>query len=183
MDFKEFTKILLTDIKVDLTQEFDKNFERNAFFNKKWPRQRYPNSRGSMMQRSGKLRRSIKSHIKGSALAFTSNMPYADIQNNGGTIKVTAKMKRYFWAMYYKSYGAITYSVKSKKAANTQRNKKLSDEAEKWRAMALLPVGTKMKIEKRQLIGHHTQVDNIVKEIVEHNFKEFAQEIGNHFNK
>ena len=29
-------KNILTDIKVELSQEFDQNFERKAFFDKKW---------------------------------------------------------------------------------------------------------------------------------------------------
>ena len=77
------------------------------------------------MQRSGRLRNSVKAKISGTEVVFSSNMSYANIHNSGGTITVTAKMKRFFWAMYYKCSGAANvYNVKSKKKVNTQRTRK-----------------------------------------------------------
>ncbi|MFV0505599.1 MAG: hypothetical protein ACK5L5_02645 [Bacteroidales bacterium] len=54
-------KKLLTDIKIDLHDEFDRNFTRKAFFGKKWRETKNPNHRGSLMNRTGKLRRGLKS--------------------------------------------------------------------------------------------------------------------------
>ncbi|MXV37690.1 hypothetical protein GO491_03195 [Flavobacteriaceae bacterium Ap0902] len=157
---EDFLKTTLTDIKVKLTDEFDKNFERKAFFDEKWPQPKLHNRRGSVMMRSGKLRRSIQSKLTSRGIEFSSAMPYADIQNNGGKVEVTAKMKRFFWAMYYK-------------ASNGSKNKtNLSIEAKQWKALALMKVGQKMKIEQRQFMGHHPQVDKFIKEIITRNLNE-----------
>lgn len=103
---EEFLQNTLTDIKVKLTEVFDKNFERKAFFNEKWKNTKLRNNRGSLMIRSGKLRAAIQSKLTPTGIQFTSSMPYAEIHNKGGEITVTAKMKRFFWAMYYKALGA-----------------------------------------------------------------------------
>ena len=168
-----FLKNLLTDIKVELAQEFDRNFERKGFFDKKWPETKLRNHRGSLMMRSGKLRRSISAKVSGTTITFSSNMPYAAIHNEGGEITVTAKMKRYFWAMHYKAGGAVVAGSKS------QRNQRLTSEAAQWKALALMKVGAKIKIEQRQFIGHHPRVDQIIKQSADHNFKELQQYITN----
>ncbi|MGQ1929586.1 hypothetical protein [Ornithobacterium rhinotracheale] len=171
MQPKDFLKTTLTDIKVKISEEFDRNFERKAFFDKKWKQPKLINRRGSVMMRTGKLRRSIKSKLTQKGVVFTSAMPYADMLNNGGEIIVTEKMKRFFWAMYYKSAGAIK-TTKTGKVSKSKRNQRLSLEAEQWKALALKKVGSKMKIEPRQFIGHHPQIDNAIREIVNKNLKE-----------
>ncbi|WP_318546328.1 phage virion morphogenesis protein [Flavobacterium columnare] len=93
---------------------FDRNFERKAFFNQKWPTTSMRNRRGSLMMRTGALRRSIRSNVQGSQIVWKSSLPYAAIHNEGGEIIVTEKMKKFFWAMYYKSSGAILFNVKKK---------------------------------------------------------------------
>ena len=170
MDFKTFLNHVLTDTKVKLTDAFDRNFERKGFFNQKWPEAKLPNRRGSLMIRTGTLRRSIRSTIEGTSVRWTSAVPYADIQNNGGEIEITAKMKRYFWAMYYKAVGA----AKGRKGA---AQKAFSVEAEHWKALALKKVGDKLKIPKRQFIGNHTEVKRMVAEIVDFNIKEALNNI------
>lgn len=80
---KDFLKQTLTDIKVKLGEEFDRNFERKAFFDEKWKSTKLMNSRGSLMMRTGNLRNSIRSELKGSSIVFSSSMPYANIHNNG----------------------------------------------------------------------------------------------------
>jgi len=168
----DFLKNVLNDIKVELLDEFDRNFERKAFFDQRWPETRTPISRGSLLMRSGNLRRSIRARLSGYELAFYSSMPYAKIQNEGGEIIVTAKMKSYFWAMYYKSAGSITYNIKSRSAANTQRNQKLAGEASYWKALALKKVGTKIRITPRRFIGPHEQVREAVIRVIGENIKE-----------
>lgn len=176
MDFKNFLQRIIEDVKVDATQHFDKNFERKAFFNQKWPTAKYANNRGSLMMRTGALRRSIRSSIQGNSIVFTSSVPYATIHNDGGEIEVTQKMKRFFWAMYYKSGGAA-------KKAKGERGAKLNAEAEKWKALALQPIGTKMKIEKRQFIGDHPVIRGVVIRAVNENLKELNNEILKTFKK
>lgn len=175
MNPKDFTKNVLSDIRVDLTEEFDRNFERKAFFNKKWNNTKLPNQRGSLLSRSGKLRRSIMSKQTNDSVAWSSSLPYATINNEGGEIEVTAKMKSFFWAMYYKASGAITMKRSGSKDVvmrETDRNKKLSAEAQQWRNLALQKVGAKMKIEQRQFIGDHPIVRQRIEDVVGLNMKE-----------
>lgn len=170
--FEKLVQQIAQDTAVDLTQAFDRNFESKSFFNKKWKNTRYPNRRGSLMMRSGKLRRSIKSSTANGVIRWKSAMPYASIHNEGGEIKVTAKMKRFFWAMHYKAKGAAG-------TGNNQRNRTLNEEALKWKALALQKVGTVMTIEQRQFIGWHPQVDVMVKKIVNNNLAEVNKAIIN----
>ncbi len=172
MDFKDVVKNIVDDVAVDLTQEFDRNFERKAFFNKKWPETKHTYSRGSLLDRSGKLRRSINKTNTGQSISWKSSLPYASIHNEGGEIEVTAKMKSYFWAMFYKANGAAKGNKGGKK-----RIEKLSGEAAKWKSMALMKVGTIMKIDQRQFIGWDPQVDRRVQLIVNHNMEEVGKTI------
>ncbi len=169
---KDFTKNILSDVQVDLTEEFDRNFERKGFFDKKWKGTNLPNQRGSLLIRSGKLRRSVKSKQNSTSVTWSSSLPYARINNDGGEIEVTANMKSFFWAMYYKSSNAILFNVRKKEMANTARNKKLSAEAQQWKNLALMKIGSKMKIEQRQFIGDHPIVRQRIEHVVGLNMKE-----------
>lgn len=170
MDFKTFLNHVLTDTKVKLTEAFDRNFERKGFFNQKWPETKIPNRRGSLMMRTGTLRRSIRSTIEGSSVRWTSSVPYAQVHNSGGEIEVMAKMKRYFWAMYYKVSGAA-------KGSKGTKGKALSVEAEYYKALALKKVGDKLSIPKRQFIGNHPEVKRMIDEIVGYNLNEVFKNI------
>jgi phage gpG-like protein len=155
---EQLFKRLLNDIRVDLADEFDRNFERKAFFDQPWPANKFNTRRGSMMARTNNLRRSMLSTISGTNIVWSSSAIYAELHNHGGKLKVTTKMKRFFWAMYYQSTGAQTYKVATRKVANTSKNKRLSAEAEMWKAMALKQVGSIIKIPQRQFIGTHQRV-------------------------
>lgn len=135
MNFNKVFQQTLTDIKVKLEGEFKKNFTRKAFFDEKWKTPKFPNSRGSMMLRSGNLRASILGKVQGNSIVFSSSMPYADIHNNGGEIIITPQMKKYFWAMFYK-------------VSNAGKRGNLPMEAQMYKALALKPVGSSIKIEK-----------------------------------
>lgn len=171
MNFKEVLKNIINDVRVDLTQEFDRNFERKAFFNDKWKSTKHHNSRGSLMLRSGRLRNSINHTKSGSQIKWKSNVQYASLHNQGGEIVVTKKMKSFFWAMYYKA----SKGVQSK--GNKARNKKLSQEALKWKAMALQPEGKIIKIEKRQFIGEHPILKRKIDAIVKSNIKKYCKNL------
>jgi phage gpG-like protein len=117
------------------------------------------------MLRTGAGRRSIKSTIEGEAIVWQSSLPYMALHNEGGEITVTPKMLKFFWAMYYKASNAVTKTKKGK-VSNTQRNRKLTTESAIWKNLALMKVGSKIKIPKRQFIGNHPQVDASVKPVV-----------------
>lgn len=173
MKLQDIVKNIVQDTAVDLTQEFDRNFERKAFFDRKWPSEKYANSRGSQMMRSGKLRRSVQNNVSGGIIKWSSSLPYASMHNEGGEVVVTEKMKKFFWAMFYKNNNAVVYNIKKKAKANTARNRKLNGEAAKWKSMALLKVGTKLEIDQRQFIGWHPQVDRSIAMITNDNMKDY----------
>lgn len=58
----------------------------------------------TILVRTGKLKRSIRilniSPYSYTILAGNQKIPYAAIHNNGGTITITTKMRKYFWYMY-----------------------------------------------------------------------------------
>lgn len=176
MNPNDFIKNIISDLRVDLTEEFDRNFERKGFFDKKWRGTNLPNQRGSLLMRSGKLRRSIVSKQTKTQVIWSSSLPYASINNNGGEIVVTDKMKSFFWAMAYKA-GMAAGKGKS------ERSKRFSAEAQQWRNLALQKVGAKMKIEQRQFIGDHPIVRQRIEDVVGVNFKELESYFYNKLKK
>lgn len=182
MDIKDLEKKITQDLAVELADEFDRNFERKAFFTEKWASPKINNSRGSVMNRSGNLRRSIKYNVRDGMILFSSSLAYASIHNEGGEIIVTAQMKKYFWAMYYKATGGITTQA-SGGESKSKKNVKLTAEASKWKGLALMKIGQKIKVEKRQMVGDHPQVARIVKGVIDDNMQLFNQEIINKLNR
>ena len=163
-----FIKTILTDIKVELLDEFDKNFERKAFFSKPWDT-RKSGKKGSQLVASGLLRKSIRAELTDNGIRFSSSLPYADIHNNGGEIIVTAKMKRFFWAKYYELSGKVKVNAKTRKVS--KKSQRYSEEAEYYKNLALMKVGDKIVMPQRQFVGNAPEVNQIVKEVVEDNLK------------
>ena len=85
MNSKDLLHSILSDMRVELTEEFDMNFERKAFFTDKWKKRANPNAKGSLLIVTGTLRRSIRSEVRGNGVRFSSAVPYASIHNEGGT--------------------------------------------------------------------------------------------------
>lgn len=181
-------RVTLKDIKVEALDEFDRNFEREAFFNDKWARRKYNDdeSRGLLIK-TGNLRRSITGRITDrDSVVIETTQPYAKIHNEGGTITVTRKMKKYFWWKYITITGSkrmkagipITYSERFSRKKdgtlrNTKRNRALTEEAEFYRRMAMKKNGSKITIPKRQFIGNHPDLEKLLKEIFYNNAKNF----------
>lgn len=163
---------ILRDIRVELSEEFDKNFERQAFFSQAWARRKGPVKPGrNILTDTGALRRSIKSRTSASSITFYSDLPYASIQNEGGEIRVTKKMKAYFWHMYYEASGAMGRR-KNGTLRKTKRNVQLSAEAEFWKRLALKKEGSVIEIPQRRFLGSSPEVEQAVREIVERNINE-----------
>lgn len=181
-------RVTMKDIKVEALDEFDRNFEREAFFNDKWARRKYNDdeSRGLLIK-TGNLRRSITGRITDrDSVVIETTQPYAKIHNEGGTITVTRKMKKYFWWKYITITGSkrmkagipITYSERFSRKKdgtlrNTKRNRALTEEAEFYRRMAMKKTGSKITIPKRQFIGNHPDLEKLLKEIFYNNAKNF----------
>jgi phage gpG-like protein len=83
---------ILSDIRIEINEENDKNFTRKAFFTEKWARRKYPYPQGTLMSKSGNLRKSIKATISTSGISFTSDLPYAAIHNEGGEIILVSSL-------------------------------------------------------------------------------------------
>lgn len=167
----------LRDIQVELGDEFDKNFERQGFFGQAWARRKSPvRSGGAILVDTGGLRRSIRSEIRESSIIFVSEHPAAAIHNEGGEVKVTAKMKRYFWHKYYAASGAFGRK-KDGSVRNDSRTRRLGSEADFWKAMALMKTGSTIKIPKRQFLGVSPEVEAAVREIIEENLNEYVNNI------
>lgn len=160
MDLDKFLQNVIQDVKVDLADEFDRNFERKAFFDEKWQQTKFHNRIGSLMIRRGNLRNSINADIQGNKIIFSSSLPYASIHNEGGELTVTTKMKKYFWAKHIEA-----------------KNTKNIIEAEQFKAIALKPIGSKIIIPKRQFIGNHPKVKEAVERAVNANLEELNKAI------
>lgn len=151
--FQQLFHQLVKDIRVELNDEFDRNFERKAFFNTAWKPAKH-NTIGSLMMRTGALRKSVRSSIIGnSAIKWESSLPHADIHNRGGNITVTPKMKGFFWYRYRMATGG--------------NNKNMNPEAVFWKAMALKRVGSTITIPKRQFIGEHPVVHQCIRKVAD----------------
>jgi phage gpG-like protein len=170
-DFKTYFRRIIKDIAVELSDEFDKNFERKAFFDKKWPQTKWPVNKGSLMLRTGAGRRSISHKITDTKITWRSSLPYMGIHNEGGEIAVTARMKSFFWAMYYKA------SNGAKGGGNKTRVEKLNNEAAIWKSLALMKVGKKIKIPQRRFIGDHPQVKISIQRVMDIVFKELETDL------
>lgn len=110
----------------------------------KWkPRNGGPRNKGrGVLMDKGVLKRGIRikrADVSKAVIGVDDAIKYADIHNSGGTIEVTPKMRRFFWAMYYKSGGA-------------HEDTKKDEVAQFWLRMALKKDNT-IQIPKRQFIG------------------------------
>lgn len=151
-ELRKVVRRILSDIRVELGDEFDQNFERQGFFAEKWQRRKSPiRGDGHILVASGDLRKSIRSRSDESSITFYSDLAYAGIHNEGGEIKVTAKMKRFFWHKYYET------------------------KDEFWKAMALMKVGKTIKIPRRQFLGMAPEVETEVRKIIEDNLTQYFE--------
>lgn len=172
-DLNVVVRRILNDIRIELGDECGQNFERQGFFAERWQRRRSPlRPGGHILVNTVKLRRSIKSRTTGDSITFYSDLPYAGIHNEGGEIKVTARMKRYFWRRYYDARGGFRRK-KNGELRQDKRNRQLGTEAEFWRAMALMKEGKAIKIPKRQFLGMAPEVEKDVRDIIEKNLTEY----------
>lgn len=176
--------IILDDLRVELADEFDRNFERKAFFDQPWLPRRRKGGRGSTLVASGKLRRSIRAKADRSSLTitFSSSEPYASLHNEGGSITVSAKMHRFFWAKYYEVAGKVRYR-KDGSASRFRANSARLQEAEMWKALALVKVGSKITIPQRRFIGPHRQVELAAERVFFRHTDDIADAVAEKFNR
>lgn len=174
-DVKVLIGRILKDIRVELTDEFDKNFEREAFFSEAWQRRVSPIRQDrAILTDTGQLRRSIRSETTDRSIRFFTDLPYAEIHNDGGEITVTARMKGWFWHKYMTAAGVLVWA--RRKDGSLRKDKKtraINDEAEFWKLMALKKVGSKIRIPKRRFLGTSAEVEKVIREIIDENVDEY----------
>ena len=150
---KQLLNDILNDIRVELSDEFDRNFQRKAFFDRPWKPRSFPNSKGSLLMVTGKLRRSIRSSVSSDSVVWETSEAYAAIHNYGGTVTVTDKMKRFFWYKYR------------------------ATKDDHWKWMALMKTGAKIKMPQRQFLGDHPVVRKRAEDIVRRKLGNAAQQL------
>lgn len=176
-DLSTLIKHVLDDIRVEYKDEFDRNFTRQAFFTEAWQRRRSPlRPGGATLIDTGSLRRSLEVTTTATSIEFCYGREYAAIHNEGGVIKVTAKMKKFFWHKYYEALGGFGRK-KNGERRNDKRTVRLTTEAEFWKWMALKKVGSAIRIPRRQFVGYSPIVEQTVREIIEENLGEYFDRI------
>ena len=143
MEYREMLRRVMRALRVELKDEFDRNFERKGFFGKPWKKSEHG------LIDTGDLRKSLGAENTDTSVTIFSDAEYAEIHNEGGKIRVTEKMKKYFWARY------------------AERKE------EKWKAMALKKVGSYIEIPERRFVGDAPEVRKVVEEVLAEELEEW----------
>lgn len=143
---------------------FKESFVKEGFTDssfKAWPKTSNPMAGKRTMYGKGILMQSVrKTEQNKQRIVVESGTDYSEIQNNGGTITVTAQMKSFFWAKFYELSGKVK-QTSTGKVSRSKSNVKSSAKAEFCRRMALMKVGTKIKIPQRQFMGNSQTMMNM----------------------
>ena len=159
------------------------NFRKGGFQNnglKPWKRKKHNDKYSPLMSSRQHLYGSIQYKPNKAQVTVGTNLPYADIHNEGGEIIVTARMKRFFRAKAYEAAG--TFGRKKTNGTTTPKKQKtisdrqfyawmhtatLTPEAEFWCALSMKPVGATIKIPKRQFIGESKELNTQIADLIE----------------
>lgn len=158
---------------------FKESFVKEGFTDssfKAWPKTSNPMAGKRTLYGKGILMQSVRKTVQNKQrIEVESDTDYSEIQNNGGTITVSVQMKRFFWAKYYELSGKVKQTYTGR-VSRSKSNVKASAKAEFCKRMALMKVGTKIKIPQRQFMGNsqammnqfdafwHGQVDIVFKQ-------------------
>lgn len=139
-NFDTFLQHCLSDTEVKVMELLHENIRRQAFFGKPWPQAKNPAKKGKkLLYQSGDLQDGYMSHIEGENIHITNTVAYAGVHNEGAEIPVTANMKKYFWAIYYKATGGLS-KTKAGTIRNNARNRSLNAEAAYWKSPARIRI-------------------------------------------
>ena len=159
---------------------FQENFRKGGFVNnglQQWPKSKRQLSGtssaaaqyGPLLSGRNHLFSSMKYTPSDYRVKVANEVPYAAIHNEGGTVKptVTPEMRRFAWAMFYKSSG-------KKKG---KRGSMLSNpDAERWKALALTKKSKlTVKMPKRQFLGESAELRKSINDKIE---KELSKILG-----
>lgn len=89
-----------------------------------------------------------------------SEIPYAEVHQQGGRIPVTDKMRRFFWAQYYQHASSAGRS-------RGKRSISSSGEANFWKAMALKKANSTITIPKRQFMDVTPDLEKTILRVIQ----------------
>lgn len=144
-------------------RHFQENFRQGGFVNnglQKWaPAKRTlqggssaADNYGTLLSGRNHLFSSIGYKPESGSVTIGTSVPYAGIHNFGGATHptVTAKMRGFAWAMYYKNGGGV-------------KGQEPPQAAQRWKALALTrKQKLNIKIPKRQFIGDSRELTNAI---------------------
>lgn len=159
---------------------FQENFRKGGFVNnglQQWPKTKRQLSGtssaaaqyGPLLSGRNHLFSSMKYTPSDYRVKVANEVPYAAIHNEGGTVNptVTPEMRRFAWAMFYKSSG----KKKGKKGSMLS-----NPDAERWKALALTKKSKlTVKIPKRQFLGESAELRKSINDKIE---KELSKILG-----
>lgn len=170
-------------------RHFQDSFRNSGFTDtalQPWPRsRRLSDGSGSARDQSPTLLSSRKNLFgsinyitRPAAVRVFTNLKYAAIHNEGGSIPITPKMRRFAWAKYYQEAGIERKSktLFGSSAQTKSAKKPIPPQAERWKRMALTKK-TSIVIPKRQFIGDsavlrrniNKKIDTEVRKILNNN--------------
>lgn len=111
--FRSYGKELPRKISHLAGDEFRNNILRRSGFESlegvvtKWPGRKAPGVGGDrrLLIKTSRLLRSIQERPGIHVARVVASAPYARLMHQGGSIAITPKMRKFFWAMYYKHGG------------------------------------------------------------------------------
>lgn len=171
---------------------FKDNFTDGGFFGSEWeqPIRRKLSFNGAkgqygpLLSDSTHLMRSFDKDTNTPGKVIIKNpVEYAAIHNEGGTITVTAKMKRYFMARFLETKGSMGLTKVRRRLSKNQRNQALSREARFYLAMAHKKEGSTIRMPKRQFMGNHPVLAKKINDIIYNELKKFIDTYGRNLGR
>jgi len=132
---------------------------------------------GTVLVGRGHLRSATYYTTENGMALIKNTMPYSKIHNEGGEIPITNKMRRFFWAMYYKEKGSMSRTT-SGKIRNNKRNRRITEISNIWKNMALTKK-TKLTIPQRQFAPMSNENNPVLNRAV---LRKIEQELQRIFN-
>ncbi|MEI8087202.1 MAG: hypothetical protein WCG93_13410 [Paludibacter sp.] len=146
-----------------------------------WKKTTNPFAQRKTLYNNGTLMQSIRKVVDTpTRIVVESDTKYSEIHNNGGTITVTRQMKKFFWAKFYEFSGKASQNKAGNASKLTKSNRTIGGKAMYFKRMALMPVGAKIKIPKRQFMGDSKAMMTIFeKEMKKHIDISFKNHLNN----
>lgn len=192
---REINDVLPRKVGVIAVQHFRHNFREEGFVDgglRPWQKSKRQLAGGKGASSRYKTLTSARNHLMSSTearpakgqVSIENAVPYAKIHNEGGIISssptITPKMRRFAWAMYYKTAGIRKGGAKTKRGKG-KTPKVIPKEAQQWLGLALTKK-TKLKIRakmpKRQFIGESKELQDKVTNEIKNSLKKIKDGIS-----